>query len=163
MSQRRNTVGDETDEDIMQFCGDCGWSGADYHACQATGAMNGPQDDAENISTESSEISAHRAEHGKPPLSDAETIERLRAKVKYLDERLEHLKQLGLVSLVDQNEALIRRIRDLRGGNHSRALAMMAWFAARGANNAGQWPGDPKDFEKQNQAREDFDKWWGPS
>jgi hypothetical protein len=46
---------------------------------------------------------------------------------------------------------------------HARDLAMMAWFAARGANNAGQWPGDPDDDAKQNQARADFDAWWRPS
>lgn len=45
-------------------------------------------------------------------------------------------------------------------GDASRGLAMLAWFAARGASNAGQWPGDPDDFAKQIMAREEFDAWW---
>lgn len=48
----------------------------------------------------------------------------------------------------------------MTGTNHSRDLAMMAWFVSRGATAAGQWPGDPDDFAKQIKAREEFDAWW---
>ena len=44
--------------------------------------------------------------------------------------------------------------------DHSKALAMQAWFCSRGATGAGQWPGDQDDFEKQTKAREEFDAWW---
>lgn len=42
----------------------------------------------------------------------------------------------------------------------TRSLALMVWFVARGATAAGQFPGDPDDCQKQNQARDDFDRWW---
>lgn len=44
--------------------------------------------------------------------------------------------------------------------DHAKSLAMLAWFASRGASNAGQWPGDPDDFTKQNRARDEFEAWW---
>lgn len=37
---------------------------------------------------------------------------------------------------------------------------MLAWFASRGANGAGQFPGDPDDFAKQIKARDEFEAWW---
>jgi hypothetical protein len=47
--------------------------------------------------------------------------------------------------------------------DHAKELAMQAWFCSRGANGAGQWPGDPEDFAKQIKARDEFEAWWkGP-
>lgn len=51
------------------------------------------------------------------------------------------------------------RVRPLVNG-HARDLAMLAWFVSRGATGAGQWPGDPDDFQKQTDARATFDSWW---
>lgn len=62
--------------------------------------------------------------------------------------------------LAAREETIARLTTMLRSPDHSRLLAMQAWFCSRGANGAGQWPGDPDDFAKQIKAREEFDAWW---
>jgi hypothetical protein len=43
--------------------------------------------------------------------------------------------------------------------DHAKSLAMLAWFASRGAPS-GRFVDDPDDCRKQNEARDEFEKWW---
>lgn len=80
----------------------------------------------------------------------------MRARVAELEAEVAALR----AGLAARDETIARLTTMLRSPDHSRLLAMQAWFCSRGATGAGQWPGDPDDFAKQTTAREEFDAWW---